>query len=51
MKIRNNVSLETLVIIYSIINIELTLAWNHVTGVYEVSSTGQVIPSLWDSEF
>jgi hypothetical protein len=32
------------VILYSILAIEITLSWNHVSGVYEVSSTGQFIP-------
>lgn len=32
------------VIVYSILAVELTLAWNHVRGVYDVSSTGQLIP-------
>jgi hypothetical protein len=35
---------STVVIIYSILAIEITLGWNNVTGVNEVSSTGQFIP-------
>ena len=31
---------------YSLLNVELTLAWNKVTGVYGVGSTGQVIPLI-----
>lgn len=34
------------VMAYSILAVELTLAWNHVEGVYEVVSTGQFIPLL-----
>lgn len=30
--------------IYSIIGIEMTLQWNHVTGVYTINSVGQLIP-------
>jgi len=30
--------------VWSVLAIELTLKWNHVTGVYEVTSTGQLIP-------
>ena len=33
-------------ICYSILAVELTLAWNNVEGVYEVSSTGQFVPLL-----
>jgi hypothetical protein len=35
---------STVVIIYSILAVELTLRWNHVQGVSEVRSTGQFIP-------
>jgi hypothetical protein len=31
-------------LIYSTISIELTLVWNSVSGVYNVASTGQIIP-------
>ncbi|QDS71619.1 hypothetical protein FKW77_007110 [Venturia effusa] len=30
--------------VYSVIGIEMTLQWNHVTGVYSVNSVGQLIP-------
>lgn len=30
--------------IWAILAVELTLTWNHMSGVYNVSSTGQVIP-------
>ena len=32
--------------IYSTLSVELTLAWNNVDGIYEISSTGQFIPFL-----
>ncbi|KAF4468670.1 hypothetical protein FALBO_4435 [Fusarium albosuccineum] len=31
-------------LVYSILGIELTLHWNDVTGVYDVNTTGQLIP-------
>jgi hypothetical protein len=31
-------------LIYSVIGIEMTLQWNHVTGVYTINSVGQLIP-------
>jgi len=31
-------------LIYSVIGIEMTLHWNHVTGVYSINSVGQLIP-------
>jgi hypothetical protein len=31
-------------LIYSVIGIEMTLQWNHVTGVYSINSVGQLIP-------
>lgn len=34
---------STVVIIYTILAVELTLAWNNVRGVYDVQSTGQFI--------
>ena len=32
--------------VYSIVAVELTLVWNHMTEVYTVNSTGQVIPLI-----
>lgn len=32
--------------IYSILAVELTLKWNHVSDVYEVRSTGQLLPLI-----
>lgn len=34
------------IICYSVIAVELSLVWNNIDGVYEVSSTGQFIPLL-----
>jgi len=31
-------------LIYPVIGIEMTLHWNHVTGVYSINSVGQLIP-------
>lgn len=39
-------SLISLVIIWSIAGIELTLKWNHVTDVNNLGSTGQLIPFI-----
>lgn len=33
-------------IIWSIIAVELTLKWNGATGIYDVKSTGQLIPLI-----
>ena len=41
---RFRIYLSTFSILYSIISIELTLVWNNISGVYDVNSTGQVIP-------
>lgn len=30
----------------SVVAIELTLIWNHAQGVYNISSTGQLIPFI-----
>lgn len=38
--------LSVLILVYSTIAVELTLVWNSVSGVYTVSSTGQVIPLI-----
>ena len=43
---RFRIGLSTFSILYSIIAIELTLVWNNVSGVYNVNSTGQVIPLI-----
>jgi hypothetical protein len=32
--------------IFCILSIELALSWNKVSGVYDVGSTGQVIPLI-----
>lgn len=37
---------STCIICYTILAVELTLAWNRIEGVYEVNSTGQFIPLL-----
>jgi hypothetical protein len=37
------------ILVLSILSVELTLIWNSVTGVYEVRSTGQVIPLVGGS--
>lgn len=37
---------ELIVIIWSVIAVELDLVWKFVTGVYGVSSTGQLIPFI-----
>ena len=37
---------KTAIPVYSIIAIELTLKWNHISDVYEVASTGQIIPLI-----
>ena len=34
----------TLLSIWCIVGIELTLYWNSVSGIYDISTTGQVIP-------
>lgn len=31
-------------IVWTIISVELTLAWNNINGVYHIRSTGQLIP-------
>lgn len=33
-----------IVLIVDVVSTELTLHWNHVGGIYEVASTGQIIP-------
>jgi hypothetical protein len=33
-------------IAWSVVAIELTLIWNHAQGVYNISSTGQLIPFI-----
>ena len=43
---RFRIYLSIFSIVYSIIAIELTLVWNNVSGVYNVNSTGQVIPLI-----
>ena len=43
---RFRICLSIFSIVYSIIAIELTLVWNNVSGVYNVNSTGQVIPLI-----
>jgi hypothetical protein len=30
--------------VWAILSIELTLVWNNISGVYNVTSTGQLIP-------
>ena len=35
--------LSPVLMIYSIVAVELTLMWNHVTNIYEVKSTGQAL--------
>lgn len=40
------ISITSGVIVWSILAIELTLRWNSVTDVYEVQSTGQLIPLI-----
>lgn len=30
--------------VYSVLAIELTLYWNSISGVYDINSTGQLIP-------
>jgi hypothetical protein len=32
--------------IWSILGVELTLSWNRVTDVYDVNTTGQIIPLI-----
>jgi hypothetical protein len=31
-------------LVWAVVAIELTLVWNHVSGVYSLTSTGQLIP-------
>jgi hypothetical protein len=41
---RTLASLGLLIFTYSILSIELTISWNRISGVYDISSTGQIIP-------
>jgi predicted helicase len=38
--------LTVLAIAYFILSIELTISWNRITGVYNIKSTGQLIPFI-----
>ena len=37
-------TLGLIIMISSVVATELVLKWNHVSGVYDISSTGQIIP-------
>ena len=37
-------ALGLIIMISSVVGTELVLKWNHVSGVYDISSTGQIIP-------
>jgi len=36
--------IRAIIMVWSILAVELTLAWNHISGVYTVSTVGQLIP-------
>jgi uncharacterized membrane protein YuzA (DUF378 family) len=35
---------DVLIVIWTVLAVELSLIWSHVTGIYEISSTSQLIP-------
>ena len=39
-------SVEAIVLIWSVLSVELTLAWNSVTNIYSIAATGQLIPFI-----
>jgi hypothetical protein len=47
--VRQSASIGLTILVVSILSVELTLIWNSITAVYEVRSTGQVIPLIGGS--